>query len=213
MEKIKIELLYEDEKSRGFVNHLIHAYLPVYKATKILEFDDKKPYHKCSICGHDLIDIETVFQRVQKSKEFAGEFVDQLRKDIEGKPTKYEDRFMIKHITQGAIMAWTGEKTTTHVCQQCIQDLLNMVTTGLLIGDKNISYQINKMKRTTMFNSFTESPLLNSTEIKVVEQIQKKVETNKKHTVTLGDFGVLQQLKEKMEAEEEKTKHYKNINN
>lgn len=202
--KTAIEKLYDDEKSRGFVNHLIHAYLPVFKVTKVWEFEDKKPYHKCSVCNQALIDIETVFARVQKSKEFAGEFVDQIKKDIQGKPTKYEERFEVKHITQGAVMAWTGEKTNTALCNQCVQDLLNLVTTGLLMGDKNITYQVNKMKRNSAFSSFTSSSALNPSEIKVVEQIQKKVETNKKHVVTLGDFGVLQELKAKMEAEENK---------
>ncbi len=202
--KTKIEELYENEKSRGFVNHLIHAYLPLYKVTKVWVFEDKKPVHKCSICGQNLIDIETVFQRVAKSKEFAGEFVDQLRKDLDGKPVKYEDRFMVKHITQGAVMAWTGEKTTTHLCQQCVQDLLNMVQTGIIMGDKNINYQVNKMRRNTFFESFTSSPSLNPTEIKVVENIQEKVEKAPQHKATFGDLEVLQQLKKKMEDEEAK---------
>ena len=203
-EKTKIEQLYEEPKSKGFVNHLIHSYLPVYKVTKVWQFEDKKPYHKCSICGCELLDVETVFSRVQASKEFAGEFVDQIRKDIAGKPTKYEDRFMVKHVTHGAVMGFTGEKTTSNLCNQCVQDLLNLVTTGLLMDDKNISYQVKKMQRTTVFNSFTESASLNPGEVKVVENIQKKVETNKKHVMTLGDLDVLKNLKSKMEADEAK---------
>lgn len=202
--KTKIEELYENEKSRGFVNHLIHAYLPVYKATKIWQFEDKKPVHKCSICGQQLLDIETVFQRVQQSREFAGEFVDEIRKDIAGKPTKFEDRFMVKHVTKGAVMGWTGEKTTTHLCQQCIQELFDMVTTGLLTGDKNINYQINKMRRNTFFETLTSSPSLNPSEIKVVENIQQKVEKTPQHKATFGDLEVLQQLKKKMEEDEKK---------
>lgn len=202
--KTKIEELYANEKSRGFVNHLIHAYLPVYKATKIWQFEDKKPVHKCSICGQQLLDIETVFQRVQQSREFAGEFVDEIRKDIAGKPTKFEDRFMVKHVTKGAVMGWTGEKTTTHLCQQCIQELFDMVTTGLLTGDKNINYQINKMRRNTFFETLTSSPSLNPSEIKVVENIQQKVEKTPQHKATFGDLEVLQQLKKKMEEDEKK---------
>jgi hypothetical protein len=196
-EKTKIEKLYEDEKSRGFVNHLIHAYLPIYKITKVWEFKDKNPVHKCSVCDHELIDLEIVLGRMQ-NKEYAKEFVDQLRKDINGEKIKYEDHFMVKHITHGAIMAFTGEKTTTNLCQPCIQNLLDMVQTGLLMDDKNIIYQVNKMKRNTMFNSFTESPALNPSEIKVVKNIQKKVEDNKKHKATFADFEILQQLKQKI---------------
>ena len=204
MEKTKIEQLYENEKSQSFVNHLIHAYLPVHKVTKIWEFENKKIKHNCSICGQELLDVETVFQRVQKSREFTGEFVDQMRKDIEGKPTKFEDRFMVKHVTQGAVIGWVGEKTNTELCQSCIQNLLNLVTTGLLMGDKNIVYQINKMKRAQMFDSFTSSPALNSSEIKVVEKIEKKIENRPKHVATFGDLEILQELKKKMEKENNK---------
>jgi hypothetical protein len=202
--KTKIQELYENEKSRGFVNHLIHAYLPVYKVTKIWQFEDKSPIHKCSICGQELLDVETVFERAQKSHEFVGEFVNEIRKDVEGKPTKFEDRFMVKHITHGAIIGWTGEKTNTMLCQQCIQDLLNMVQIGILMDDKNIQYQINKMRRNTMFESFTSSSSLNSSEIKVVEKIQKKIENNPKHVSTFGDLEILQELKKKMEDDEKK---------
>jgi len=202
--KTKIEELYANEKSRGFVNHLIHAYLPVYKVTKVWQFEDKKPTHKCSVCGQNLLDVETVFARVQKSKDFAGEFVDEIRKDLEGKPTKFEDRFMIKHVTQGAVMGWTGEKTTTHLCQQCVQELLDMVMTGIMMGDKNINYQVNKMKRNTVFESFTSSPSLSPTEIKVVENIQQRVEKSPQKKATFGDIEVLQQLKKKMEEDEKK---------
>jgi hypothetical protein len=79
-----------------------------------------------------------------------------------------------------------------------------MVQTGILRGDKNINYQVNKMKRNTLFNSFTSSPSLNPTEIKVVENIQQKVEKSPRHKATFGDLEVLQQLKKKMEEEEKK---------
>jgi hypothetical protein len=84
---------------------------------------------------------------------------------------------------------------------------LNLVTNGLLMGDQNITYQINKMKRNTMFESFTSSSALNSSEIKVVEKIQKKIENNPKHVSTFGDLEVLQNLKKKMEEDEKKQKH------
>jgi len=188
-------------------NHL--AYLPVYKVTKVWEFEDKKNIHKCSVCYHDIIDLGTVLTRMHNSNEFSNDFVQQIQNDIKGIETKKENHFMIKHITHGAVMAFTGEKTTTYVCNGCVQDLLNLVTRELLNGDSNITYQINKMKRATMFSSFTSSPALNQNEIEVVEKIQKKIEAAPKHTATLGDFTVLQNLKNKMDAEE-KIKNNKN---
>jgi hypothetical protein len=72
----------------------------------------------------------------------------------------------------------------------------------LLMEDKNIVYQVKKMQRGQMFSSFTSSPSLNPSEVKVVEKIQKKIENNPKHVTTFGDLEVLQQLKKKMEDDE-----------
>lgn len=205
IQKSKIHLLYDETKSRGFVNHLIQAYLPVYKVTKVWTFEDKRPKHKCSICNADLIDLNTVIDRMQKSEEFMGDFVKQLQNDVNGIKTPKEDHFMIKHVTHGAIMAFTGEKTTTYLCQDCVKQLLEFVQTMILMGDNNINYQVNKMRRTAMFNTFTENPTLDEHEKETVKEIQKNVEKNKKHTATFGDLEVLQNLKKKMEENDKKT--------
>lgn len=196
---MSVEKLYNDEKSRGFVNHLIHSYLPVNKVTKVWDFTDKKIKHTCSICGHELIDLTTVMTRMSNSKEFMSDFTKQLRNDINGIKTPKEEHFIIKHVTHGAIQAFTGKGTTTYLCQDCVKELLDFVSTGLLMGDKNIVYQINKMRRTSMFNHFNENPALNEHEKKTVKEIQSNVEKNKKHTATFGDLEVLQNLKKKME--------------
>ena len=203
MEKTKIEKLYDDDKSKGFVNHLIHAYLPVSKPTKVFAFEDNKPKHNCSVCNHELIDAGTILGNVMSNKEYMSDTIKQMREEIcEGKVIPREEKAVIKHITHGAILAWTGEKTTTFLSMDCIKDLLNLVTNGLMSGDKNISYQINKLKRTSVFDHFISSPALQPREKEEVKEIQKRIEVNKKHVVTLGDLGVLQQLKEKMEKEE-----------
>ena len=89
-EKTVIEKLYEDPKSKGFINHLITSYLPIYKSEKVWSFEDKSS-HKCNVCHHDLIDSETVLNRMYSSEEYKKEFVDQMRKDIDGEETLRED--------------------------------------------------------------------------------------------------------------------------
>jgi hypothetical protein len=201
-EKTAIQKLYEDPKSKNFVNHLIRAYLPISKPTKVWVFEDKKPQHKCNVCNHDLIDLGTVIGRMQNSEEYAKDFVDNLRKQIHGEEVKREDNPIIKHLTHGAIMAWQGEKTTTYLCADCIKNLLDMVTFGLLAGDKNIIWLTNQMRRDQVFTHFKESPKLDDTEKEEVKEIQKKADKKK---MTFADLGVLQGLKEKLEAEEKAT--------
>lgn len=197
-EKSKIELLYEEPKSKNFINHLIQSYLPIHKPKKVWAFEDEKP-HKCNVCGHPLIDLGTVISRMHESDDYMKDFIEQMRKEIAGEKIKREDLAIIKHITHGAIMAWQGEKTSTYLCQDCIKDLLTLVTNGLMMGDKNISYQVNKNRRAEVFSHFTENPILAESEKTEVKEIQKRVEKNR--TATFGDLEVLQRLKEKMENE------------
>jgi hypothetical protein len=202
-EKSKIRLLYEDPKSKGFVNHLIQAYLPVYKPQKVWEFEDKKP-HKCNVCSHQLIDLGTVIGRMQSAgDEFMHDSIEQMRKGIEGETIPREEHAIIKHITHGAIQAWQGQKTSTYLCLDCIRELLDLVTMELLHGDKNISYQVNKNRRSEVFTHFIENPNLGAKDKEEVKEMQKRVE--KKHTATFGDLEVLQKLKEKMEKESKQT--------
>ena len=197
-EKTAVQKLYEDPKSKNFVNHLIRAYLPVYKPQKVWTFEDNKS-HKCNVCNHDLIDLGTVIGRMQSSEEYGHAMIEDMRKGLSGEEIKYEDRAVIKHITHGAIMAWRGEKTTTFLCQDCIKNLLDLVTTGILMGDKNITWIVNQTRRDQVFDTFKESPVIDEEEKKKVEVIKKKADQKK---MTLGDLGVLQALKEKMEKEE-----------
>lgn len=201
-EKTAIQKLYEDPKSKNFVNHLIRAYLPINKPQKVWEFEDKKP-HKCNVCGHDLIDVGTVMGKMMTSEEYKKDFMKPILDSIKGKETKREDHPMIKHITHGAILAWQGEKTTTYLCQECIGDLLGLVQNGILWGDKNLIWITNQMRRDQVFTHFKESPKLDDQEKAEVKEIEKKADKKK---MTFGDLEVLQQLKAKLEAEENEKK-------
>jgi hypothetical protein len=74
-----------------------------------------------------------------------------------------------------------------------------MVSTGILMGDKNIIWLTNQMRRDQVFTHFKESLKLNDMEKAEVEKIEKKAEKKK---MTFADLGVLQELKEKLEIEE-----------
>jgi hypothetical protein len=78
--------------------------------------------------------------------------------------------------------------------------LLDLVTTGLLMGDKNITWIVKQTQREQVFTAFKSSPVLSEEEKTKVEVIKKQADKKK---MTLGDLGVLQALKEKMEKEEQ----------
>ena len=198
-----IQKLYADPKARGYINHLIGAYLPVHKSQKVCDYKKgQKP--KYNVCGTKLISIgEVIGGMFKEDEKLRAEFAPFLLKSLNGEKTKVEDHPMYKHVTHGRILAWTGEKTDTCLCLTCIQDLLDLVQTGLLMDDKNIAWRVNKLQREGVFNHFQESPYLDDEEKKTAKDIEKRVErSQKKKVTTFADLGVLQELKAKMEQNE-----------
>jgi hypothetical protein len=202
-EKNAVEKLYENPKAKGFINHLVRAYLPVYKIAKVWSFKGTQK-HRCSICGAKLFDIETAMTNLMKNDEkLREEFAPFLLKQINGEKIKIEDYPMYKYVTQGKVQAFTGEKTDTCICQSCAKDLLNLVEIGLLNGDKNFVWITNKMRREEVFGAFKNSESLLPNEKEKVREIEKRVEkTQEKKITTFGDLKALQDLKAKMESEE-----------
>lgn len=196
--KTKIQELYENPKSKGFVNHLIRSYLPVHKIDKVWEWEkNKKPV--CNVCGHKLVSVGELMGAIHKP-EFMENFMENMKKQVNGETIKPEDNPYVKAIGKDKVLGFTGVKTDTCMCRQCCDDLLNMVTTNMLCGDNNITYQVNQMQRDEAFKPMFESPAIDDEAKEKLKEIKKRVDKDKKIT-TFGDLQVLQDLKKKMEQE------------
>lgn len=198
--KTKVQELYENEKSKGFVNHLIRAYLPIHKISKVWDWE-KGQKHKCSVCGQKLISIGELMEATRKP-EFMETFMDNMKKMVNEEEIKREDNPYIKVVGKDKVQGFTGQKTDTCMCMRCSQDLLNLVTNGMLCGDKNLNYQVKQMQRDSVFQQFDDSPAIDDEAKAKVKEIKKRVDKDKKIT-TLGDLQVLQDLKKKMESGDE----------
>ena len=201
-EKSAIEKLYAEPKAKGFVNHLIGSYLPISKPTKLWSWKPSAR-HQCNVCSKKLISIDEVLNgMIQQDEKLRAEFGPFLQKQIQGEELKVEDHPMYKHVTQGRVLAWQGEKTDTVLCVECIRDLLGMVQNGMLMGDKNITWRVNKLRREGVFDVFKNHERTDPEEREMVKDIEKRVERSKhKKVTTFGDLEVLQKLKAKMEEE------------
>lgn len=195
--KTKIQELYENEKSKGFVNHLIRAYLPVNKIEKLWDWK-KGQKHACNVCGQKLASIGELFS-VTQTEEFKQAFIEGIKKDLNGEPRKREDNPYVQALGKDKVLGFTGQKTDTCMCQRCCQDLLDLTQTGILMGDKNINYQVNQMQRDAVFKEFDDSPAIDDEAKKKVKEIKKRVDKDRKIT-TFGDLEALQELKKKMEG-------------
>lgn len=197
MEKTKIQELYENEKSKKFVNHLIQAYLPLHKPKKVFSFN-AKDNKKCSVCGQPLISIDRVLELYhQNNKEITNSFMERIKKELNDEEISEENP--LHNLLNGRVLAWQGEQTDTMLCFKCIEDTLALMQNGILNDDKNMIWLSNKMRRAESLNTFNESPHLDNTEKEKAKQIHKKAEKKKK--VTFGDLQELQDLKKKMENE------------
>ena len=201
-EQNAVQKLYAEPKAKGFVNHLIGAYLPIHKSSKVWNFKSGQK-HKCNICGVALLDIQEAFNNLSKNDEkLREEFAPFIQKQVNGEEIKLEEHPFYKYITKGKVQAWTGEKTDTVLCQKCVEDLFHLVQNGLLRDDKNMTWRVNKLRREQVFDVFKESPVLNPGEKDQVEKIEKRVERSPdKKITTFGDLKALQDLKAKMEEE------------
>jgi hypothetical protein len=205
-EQNAIQKLYTEPKSKGFVNHLIGAYLPVNKTEKVWDFKSGQK-HQCNICGAKIFSIQTVFENMQKNDEkIRAEFLPFISKQVDGSETKMEEHPMYKYVTQGAVQAWTGKDTNTCLCLSCVNDLLELVQNGILSNDKNLTWIVNKMRREQTFDIFRSNANLTPEDKSEVDRIEKSVERSKeKKITTFGDLEILQNLKAKMEAENDKS--------
>ena len=197
--KTKIQELYENEKAKGFVNHLIKSYLPTAKIEKVWDWKTGQK-HTCNVCGQKLVSIGELLGAAQKP-EFMESFMKNLKAEMHGEEVKREDNPYIKIVGKDKVQGFTAEKTDTCMCHQCCQDLLNLVTNGMLCGDANLNYQVKQMQRDSVFGTFQESSNLDEQDKQKVKEIKKRVD-KERVVSTFGDLEALQELKKKMEGNE-----------
>lgn len=183
--KKKIDELYADNKSKGFLNHLIKTYLPVNKVVKVFE----KPNEGrlvCVLTGQKLITVEEILAAVH-SDEFKQSLNNDLKASIEG---KIEPTAMTKAMN-GKVLALTGEKTTTFISYLGAQALYEWVTDKIFAGDAHIKWLINSMRNESDPNKG-----------KFQKKTQAEANGYRKPATTFGDLGILKDLKNQLEKEE-----------
>lgn len=193
----KLDKLFEDEKSRNFINHLVRSYLPIGKADKVWE--KPKGKFRCVLTNTPLISIGELMDGMN-SEEYKQDFLSHLKTfTSEEKNTEHP----IKKFLNGRVIGFSSEKTDTAMCQEAYQAFYDWVITKMLTGDKHINWLVNSMKRNSFIDRAEE--LATDDESKAaLKRIKKSSKNGKKATTKLGDLDALQQLKNKMEESEKK---------
>lgn len=148
----KFNNLYAQNKSRSFVLHLVRAYLPVHKVKKYWGNYDggdvvKEEKIRCACCGHPLASIEEIWSKTVADQKVMEDqmkyFFDSIRNPQAHEEDIRNDVPIVKAIG-GKLQAFTGDKTETKMCLQCIKDLLEFTQHKILTGDKQINFAIKK---------------------------------------------------------------------
>ena len=194
----KIETIYESDKGKGFITHLLRSFFPMGKGEFMWE--TPKGGAKCCITGITLIGKGDALGAVMAvTPEEMGEFIRSgLRITEEGEEQKPIEHPMKKHLPKNSLLGVESPESTAKMCQPAYQQLYNFYVNRLLHDDKHIGWVAKSMQTKQMISMAREKG------IDVTEREEKAVmkKVNKPAATTFGDLAVLQQLKEKLEREE-----------
>jgi len=194
----KIEKLYNDEKSKNFVVHLLRNFFPVNKTQAVffrLEKDGKLLEMKCCITGKSLHAKDHGLELLAKSgNDIVQNRIDTLISSI----NQIEPPQLLESEKKlGEIMGTIALSSTTSdklICREAFQELYNFWATEMLKGNKHLNW-IAKSERANNILNHSESK-------KKVTQSDKKTvnRSSNNASMSLGDFDALKELKKKLDS-------------
>ena len=193
--------LYDNPKSKNFVLHLVRAYLPLNKAKKVFTKPENMKKFKCALTNHKMISVDELFA-IMNGQEYKDGFMEDLKFNVGLTEAPENYKPLMVQLAKERIMGYQGEETSTYMCSEAIQALFQWVTNMLLKGDGKINWTIRKM-RTDGFGTKESGTIDNK--FKSGSPLKKPKFNNKppkRANMKLGDLGILDELKAKMEAAE-----------
>jgi len=133
----KIRKLYEDPKSHKFVLHLIHAYMPVYKAQKIFESGK----YKCCILNEEVMTVNDQLEIVQNLDMRT--FIQGMINEDARKKTQEEIIAKKNNREVGLI----GEHTDKCLSLPAFEALQTFMSNEILNGNREINGLVRSMMR------------------------------------------------------------------
>jgi hypothetical protein len=136
----KLNSLYESEKSKKFVLHLVRAYTPQPVIHKVSSDDGDKKM-KCALTGIGLLSIDEILKLTIGDPNFGIELVKDMVSEFKepNKEKKIEDNPVVKRLN-GKLQGFTGNDTDTCLCWEAIEALYSFITNRVFAGDRNIDY-------------------------------------------------------------------------
>lgn len=188
-----LDKMLADPKTKNFLNHLVRAYMPITKVNKVEE--KPKGIFKCVLSKQELVCVDDILTGIE-TEEFKTNLMKHLQTMFD---ETVDSESPMRKLIGDKKLGVTGKDTTTFMAYPVFQEFYSWVVTKALKGDKHINWLLGSIKR----NAF-----IDRAENIQDGEVQKKVANHKKQehrgpaTFTLGDLGVLQQLKEELKKNE-----------
>lgn len=173
-----------NQKNKAFFAHLIKAYIPTSKV-KIAFNRPESNKARCVFTKKDLLTVPDVMELMEtdKFKESVLDYLSSFNKD----KCQFTSPTPMAQITGGKPLAITGTSTKTFMTQESYAAFLSWLSTKYLTGNGHIKW---------LMNQITDNPFANKGPLDKPKVKTSYSTGNKKST--LGDFSVLQELKNKL---------------
>lgn len=198
----KIEEIYNSEKGKNFITHLINSFFPADKA-EFMWFDpEDNRKMECCITGTPLMSKGEAFEKATSDMEtdlkmFTAAVLETVDDPNSGEKAKALAEHRKKKF-EGKILGLHSKESSKFLCEQAWQQLYNFYATELIKGNGHMAWVGKNMRKKAFIEHRKSSgkPLE-----KKEEQVLNKV-VNKPAKVNMDDRGVLKALKEKLDSEE-----------
>lgn len=171
----KIEEIYNTEKGKGFITHLIRSFFPVNRSNYMISRNEKKAMF-CSLTRKPLMTKDDVLKlQLGNSEQVFKSFSVSINEDDNEKPL------------DGKVLAVECENSTKLLSIVAYKQLYMFITDEIGKGNKHIGFVINDERKKEINKN------------KPTKEVEKKV--IHRATTKLGDMDALSKLKQKLEQE------------
>jgi len=183
----KIDEIYADKRAKNFFNHLVRAYIPAKRVTGVLEKPETIEL-RCVLTKELSLSVGEILGAI-KLEEAKKEFNDNIKTMFD---EKSDVESPLLELIGDKHLAVTGTDTRTCMTFPAYQAFNKWVVAKMLSGDKHINWLLKNVRKDSMFHNVKKS------DNKGQKKPYNNRQASKPSTFTLGDLGVLQELKKKM---------------
>lgn len=195
----KIESIYNSEKGKSFITHLLRSFFPAQKTNYAFFHEDNKKY-VCCITNEKLSTKEDMINIIN-SKEGENALMENLKNMgkamVNNDKTYTHPESVIELRKKIKPLALICEESDKCLSEQAYQQLHNFFMTEILKGNKHINWIVNN-ERAKKFVEIGKKDGYIKTK-KEERAIHKVAEHS---NLKLGDLEALQNIKKKFEKEE-----------